>query len=118
MDAPGVRSFTNETDDAKLSTIRSLVDSGVPLSLSAQDLRDEDGLARQAMYAMRAGLDRQEALQLVTSAAASMIGMEDEIGTVEVGKRGDLVVWTGAPFDATSEPAIVLINGEVVVDRR
>lgn len=45
-----------------------------------------------------AGLKPYEALAAATRVAAAMLGQEDEIGTVEVGKRGDLVVVRGDPL--------------------
>lgn len=114
----GVRAGSADARDSRLSTIKALVDAGVPTALSAGDLREEDGLARQAMYAMRTGLERQQALHLVTSSAAQLLGLADEVGTVEAGKRADLVIWSGEPFDATSEPTVVMIEGQVVLDRR
>jgi imidazolonepropionase-like amidohydrolase len=43
------------------------------------------------------GLSRDDALVAATRGAAEMLGLEKEIGTVEVGKRADLVVVDGDP---------------------
>ncbi|MFT7075239.1 MAG: imidazolonepropionase-like amidohydrolase, partial [Planctomycetota bacterium] len=40
------------------------------------------------------------------------------VGTVEVGKDADLVLWNGEPFEATSRPIGVLVNGVLAVDPR
>ncbi len=114
----GLRRSTYETRGARLYTLRSLIEAGVPVALSAQDLREEDGLARQAMYAMRFGVEPAAALEAVTSTPARLLGVVDRIGTLEAGKDADLVVWSGEPFTATSMPLVVLLGGEVVVDRR
>ena len=118
LDPSGVRRFSDEVRYTELATIRKLVDAGVPTALSAQDLREEDGLARQVMYAMRAGVSAEKALEMVTRIPAEMLGFGDELGTVEAGKRADLVVWNGTPFAATTQPTLVMIDGRVVVDRR
>lgn len=107
-----------ESDEYRLTTIRTLLDHGVPTALSARHLREEDGLARQAMYAMRTGLTRDEALRAVTLTPAEILGIADQVGTLETGKRGDLVIWSGEPFEASSSPQVVVIGGQVVVDRR
>ncbi|QOJ18656.1 MAG: amidohydrolase family protein [Phycisphaeraceae bacterium] len=109
----GARARTPETREAKLSAIRQLLDAGVETAITAQDLREEDGLARQAMYAIRAGLTTEEALQAVTRTPARILGIADSVGTIEKGKRADLVVWSGAPFEATSSPIQVIVGGEV-----
>jgi imidazolonepropionase-like amidohydrolase len=118
VDPPGMRRFSVETDKPRLHTIRALHDAGIETALTAQELRGEDGLARQAMYAMRCGLTFDEALNLVTTAPAKLLGLEDEIGTIAAGKWADLVVWSGQPFEAVSRPVVVVVGGEVVVDAR
>jgi imidazolonepropionase-like amidohydrolase len=45
-----------------------------------------------------------------------MLGLEKRIGRVAEGLDADLVLWNGAPFDDTSRPVLVLINGQVVLD--
>jgi len=45
------------------------------------------------------GLDPARALVAATSGAARMLGLDDTIGTVEPGKRADLVVVDGDPLD-------------------
>ncbi len=56
------------------------------------------------------GLTRGQALAAITRAPAQIFGMTD-VGTLEVGKRGDVVVWDGDPFELTSAPVAVLIDG-------
>jgi imidazolonepropionase-like amidohydrolase len=103
---------------SRYHTFRELVEAGIETALSAQEFREEDGLARQAMYAMRFGASFDDTLRAVTQTPARLLGIDKELGTLEAGKRADLIVWSGRPFAATSMPAVVLIDGEVVVDRR
>ncbi len=116
--APGYRARSGETNRNRLHTFAALLDAGIETALTAQELREEDGLARQAMYAMRNGLSIEQVLPAVTSTPAKLLGLDDRLGTVATGKQADLVLWSGEPFAATSSPAVVLIGGEVVVDRR
>jgi len=116
--ASGWRASSGEVDHARLHTLKALIDAGIETALTAQELRDEDGLARQAMYAIRFGVDPEDALEAVTATPAKLLGLADRTGTVTVGKRGDLVVWSGEPFAATSKPVVVLVGGEMVVDKR
>ncbi|MGI9013205.1 MAG: amidohydrolase family protein [Phycisphaerales bacterium] len=117
-DATGIRARSGEADESRLSTMRQLLDAGITTALSAQDLREEDGLARQAMYAMRAGLTREEALRAVTLTPAEMLGIDDQLGSIETGKQADLILWSGEPFDATSQPLTVFVNGKVAFSRK
>lgn len=118
-DAPtGLRSRSGEGQRSRFFTFQALLNAGVKTALSAQEYREEDGLARQAMFAMRYGVSFDDALRAVTLTPAEMIGLGDEIGSIEVGKRADLVLWSGPPLAATSRIVSVLVDGNVVVDRR
>ena len=56
------------------------------------------------------GLTRGQALATITRNPAKIFGMAD-LGTLEVGKRGDVVVWDGDPLELASAPVAVLIDG-------
>ena len=114
----GIRLRSGEGRRSRYYTFRALVEAGIETALSAQEFREEDGLARQAMYAVRFGVGFDDALKAVTQTPARMLGLDDQLGTLEPGKRADLVVWSGRPFAATSRAVVVLIDGKVVVDRR
>ena len=115
--ATGIRRYT-ESGDLRFNTFKTLLDAGVVTALSAQDLRDEDGLARQAMYAIRFGVPLEFALSSVTSTPARILGIDGRLGTVDTGKDADLVVWNGPAFAATAMPVVVIVDGKIVVDRR
>jgi len=118
IDAVGVRDGTNDTSGSRLGTLRALFDAGLEPALSAQDLRDEAGLDRQAMAAIKSGLSLDEALRAVTVNPARILGVDGDMGTVEAGKRGDVVVWSGEPFAATSRAVVVVVDGRVSLDLR
>ena len=64
------------------------------------------------------------ALEAATRSAATLLGLEQEIGTVEAGKQADLIVVKGSPLDDIAlleEPArleYVIQGGKVVKDAR
>ncbi len=64
--------------------------------------------------AIAAGIDVEEALLAVTLDAARALGVEDQIGSVEEGKRADLVCFCGHPTDASATVALVVAAGKVV----
>ncbi len=113
----GYRNST-ELDGARLHTMRALVDAGIETALTANDLRDEDGLARQAMYALRHGVPLDAVMRSITQTPAKLLRVDDRVGTLEPGKQADVVVWSDGPFEATSKPLVVLINGRIVLDKR
>ena len=75
--------------------------------------------AAKALYAgRRMGLDLpdDEALRWITANPAWALGLEAEVGTIEVGKRADLVVWSGEPWSVYTKAEQVLIDGRLVHD--
>jgi imidazolonepropionase-like amidohydrolase len=97
-------------------TPKLLAERGVPFCLTASDGSGESGLPRQAGFAIKNGLDRARALRAVTADAAAILGLDKKIGRVAEGLDADLVLWNGPPFDDTSRPVLVLINGHPVLD--
>ena len=64
-----------------------------------------------AGFAVHAGLDPFHALQAITINPAKHIGIEDRVGSIEVGKDADLVVMDGSCFEISTSVAHVYING-------
>ena len=65
-----------------------------------------------AGFAVKAGMDPYEALKAITINPAKHLGVTDRVGSLEVGKDGDVVVFDGSPFEISSELKLVVINGE------
>jgi len=59
------------------------------------------------------GLDEKTALESVTINSARAIGIDDRVGSIEVGKDADLIVKAGSLFDVTIPVDIVFINGKI-----
>lgn len=70
----------------------------------------------QASFAIREGLDRDTALRAITINPAKVLGVEQEVGSLEVGKRADLVLWNGDWADTMSRPTGVWIDGQRVFE--
>jgi imidazolonepropionase-like amidohydrolase len=68
-------------------------------------------LAHQAALAVKDGLDREIALQALTINPARIAGIDDRLGSIEVGKDADLVIWSGDPLDVLSRVERALIEG-------
>lgn len=118
IDPSGPRAFTDETSRKRLSAVRTIHDAGLRMAITAQDLREEAGLVRQAMYAVRAGLSPAHAIRAVTLTPAQILGIDNETGSIEVGKRADLVLWSADPLDPASNAMLVMVGGRIHWDRR
>ncbi len=54
----------------------------------------------------------------MTINAANMVGLGDRIGSIEVGKDADIVIWDGGePLDYYTSPNTVIIDGNIVYNR-
>jgi imidazolonepropionase-like amidohydrolase len=96
-----------------------LHEQGVVVALSAHGRSDLAGrLPMQAGYAMRGGLPFEAALAAVTIHPARLLGVEKRVGSIEVGKDADLVLWNGEPFEPSSRPIAVIVDGVLQVDER
>ena len=64
--------------------------------------------------AVKHGLDKQSALEAVTINSAEIAGIDDKVGSVEVGKDADFVLFDSYPFEVFSSPKAVFVNGKLI----
>jgi len=70
----------------------------------------------QAALAHKDGLPEEEALKAITINAAEIIGIADRVGSIEVGKDADIVIFSGHPFDWKTRVEKTIIDGEIVYE--
>lgn len=75
----------------------------------------EEYLPLVAGLLMREGLDEFEALKTITINPAKHLGIEECVGSIEVGKDADIVICNGCPMSMTVKPKAVFLNGKQVV---
>jgi imidazolonepropionase-like amidohydrolase len=64
------------------------------------------------------GLSEEEALKLCTLNPAKQLRLDNRIGSIDIGKDADLVIWTGHPFSTYSRVDTTFIEGQVYFDRQ
>jgi imidazolonepropionase-like amidohydrolase len=110
---------TTENAFFALSCAAELARAGIPFALSAHgSTQIGSTLDCQAGWAMRGGLGFDLALQSVTIQPARLIGVAGRVGSLEVGKDADLVLWNGTPFEPTSRVIGVIVEGRLILDPR
>src|SRR5581483_11168427 len=75
-------------------------------------------LNQEAAKTMRyGGATEDEALKMITINPAWIVGVDDRVGSIDVGKDADLVIWDGYPLSSYGVPDKVFIDGDVYFDR-
>ena len=69
-----------------------------------------------AGLAVKSGLDMEEGLKAITLYPAVICGVGDRIGSIEVGKDGDIAVFDGNPMEVFTRTRYTIIGGEIVYD--
>ena len=99
--------------------LKGLEERGVPVSVMTDGpVSVLNMIIFEMGEAVRWGMDPVKALGMVTSASAKMLGVEDRVGSLSVGKDADVLIWTKLPSlytDAVLEN--VFIDGEMVYEK-
>ncbi|MDJ0305536.1 MULTISPECIES: amidohydrolase family protein [Dehalobacter] len=112
-------SFTNrakvELKDKTFSTPGVLNKAGLKIAIiTDHSVTPIEHLPLCAAMAVRNGLEEEDALKAITIWPAEILGVADRVGSLEVGKDADIVVWEGKPLNFEATPHTVLINGLIV----
>ena len=91
---------------------------GVLVSINSDDAEEATHLNQEAAKSIRyGGLTREEALKMVTINPAMQLGIDKRVGSIDVGKDADLVIYNHDPLSAYAVVQKTLIDGRVYFDR-
>jgi imidazolonepropionase-like amidohydrolase len=94
-----------------------MAQAGVTVAIQTDEMSAVKYLTINAALAVCEGMSEEDALKAITLNAAKVIGVEDRLGSLEVGKDADIVVFSGHPFDYRTVAELVLIEGQVAYMR-
>ncbi|HVF49061.1 MAG TPA: amidohydrolase family protein [Pyrinomonadaceae bacterium] len=113
-----------EADPEPLRTLREraeapkaaarLAAAGVPFAFQSGSMTNMADYLANAGKAVESGLARDEALRALTLRAADILGVDDRLGSIEVGKIANLTVTRGDLFDRSRRITHVFIDGRPV----
>jgi imidazolonepropionase-like amidohydrolase len=86
-------------------------------NIEGQRLNQEAAKAMAAGRAAGVPIDEDKALRWITAEPAWILGIDKLTGSLEVGKRADVVVWDRSPFSVYALPELVFIAGAPAYDR-
>jgi imidazolonepropionase-like amidohydrolase len=111
-------SFKVEAFDAIPYNAAIMQKKGVLVSLNSDDAELMRHLNSEAGKAVKyGGLSETEALAMITLNPARQLGIETRVGSIEVGKDADLVIYDKFPLSDYAKVQKVLIDGTVYFDR-
>jgi len=113
---------TPETADFRPDLPALLEKAGVKVGFRLDDARwpinslgHQDGnLTLNAALAFKNGMSELGAIRSITIDPAEMLGIADQVGSIEPGKDADILILSGHPFLIRAVPEMVLINGNIV----
>jgi imidazolonepropionase-like amidohydrolase len=106
-----------DLENLSFETAAKLVQAGVPLALQAgyeAYVPKTRVVLFEAAMAAANGLSFEQALSTITIDAAKILGIDQRVGSLEVGKDGDVALFDGDPFQYTTHCIGVVIDGKVV----
>jgi imidazolonepropionase-like amidohydrolase len=115
--------FKLEAADGVRANLALLHRAGVRTIVHSDDASGEQRLNQEAAKGMAEGnrigvpITEDEAVRWLTINPAWALGLDDRIGSIQVGKNADIVLWSGDPFSVYTRAEKVWIDGALLFDR-
>jgi imidazolonepropionase-like amidohydrolase len=106
-----------ETENLSLETASKLKAAGIPFAMQSGYegyVPKTRVVLFEAAITVANGLTQREALATITIDAAKILGIDARVGSLVIGKDGDVAMYDGDPFEYTSHCTGTIINGQVV----
>ncbi|MBI1763584.1 MAG: amidohydrolase [Acidobacteria bacterium] len=111
--------YKMEAYDAIPFNAAIMTGKGIVVSIHSDSNEHARRFYQEAGKMLRYGnLTEEQCLQLVTLNPAKQIRLDNRIGSIDVGKDADLVLFNAHPFSVYARPEVTMIEGEVYFDRK
>lgn len=97
--------------DRAYANAGAMKEAGVTVAIRSDDTENVRDLPFHAAFAAAYGMGREAALEAITIVPARMMGLEKELGSLEVGKIANLFICDGDPFETKTQIEQVFIQG-------
>lgn len=103
-----------ELRNKSFKSAKILKDAGVDFAIMTDHpvIHLANALTQVALF-VREGLSELDGLKAVTINAAKINHVDDRVGSIEIGKDADVVIWDGHPYHYMTKPAYVFVNGDI-----
>jgi imidazolonepropionase-like amidohydrolase len=110
-------SYKVELKHENWRNVRYLLESGVDFGLMTDHpVIPQRNLHLELRWFTRCGLNREDAIEIITRRNAQLLGVGGILGTLEKGKWASFSCWNGDPFDITRYPVKVFAEGALVYE--
>lgn len=116
---PTMQRAIGDQENLSFETAAKLVAAGIPVALQSgyeAYVPKTRVVLFEAGVAAANGLSQQQALRAITLDAAKILGVDKRVGSLEVGKDGDVALYDGDPLEYTTHCVGTIIEGRVVSD--
>jgi imidazolonepropionase-like amidohydrolase len=111
--------YKMEAFDAIPYNAALMTDRGVVVSINSDDAEEARHLNQEAAKSMKyGGLSANDALKLITLNPAIQLGIDNRVGSIDVGKDADLAIFNHDPLSVYAVVQKTLIDGRVYFDRQ
>lgn len=114
---PTMARANGDTESLSMETAAKLKAAGIPVALQSgyeSYVPKTRVVLFEAAMAAANGLSKSDALALITIDAAKILGLDNRIGSIAVGKDADIALYDGDPFEYVSHCTGTIINGQLV----
>ena len=114
---PTMARASGEKENLSFNTAATLIAAGIPVAFQSgyeSYVPKTRVVLFEAGVTLPYGVSFDQALAAVTIESATILGIADRVGSLEVGKDGDLALYDGDPFEYTSHAAGTIIEGVLV----
>ena len=114
---PSMYRAIGETENLSFETASRLIQAGIPVAIQSgyePYVPKTRVVLFEAAMAAANGLSFSEALGTITIDAAKILGIDERVGSLEIGKDGDFALYDGDPFEYTTHCVGTVIEGRIV----
>ena len=91
---------------------------GLNVAINSDDAEMARRLNQEAAKIVKyGGVTEEEALKMVTLNPAKMLHVDDKVGSVKIGKDGDVVLWSDHPLSIYAKALYTIVDGTIYFDR-
>ena len=111
--------YKMEVQDAIPYNAAIMHNVGLNVAINSDDAEMARRLNQEAGKIVKyGGVSEEDALKMVTLNPAKMLHVDDKVGSLKVGKDGDVVVWSDNPISIYAKSLYTIVDGTIYFDRQ